>query len=145
MQLDNKGKFVLVAALIIGILLVALVVARPPANKPTAKPKEECRDKIDNDGDGNIDMADTGCDTIKDNDETDCGDGVCEGGENASTCPEDCGSQLSCDDTDGGNIITVFGMVYGQNNSGGYNLSDYCVGSTGDIVEFYCSGVYAQQ
>ena len=55
----------------------------------------ECNDEIDNDGDGDIDYpGDVGCTGYLDNDETNCGDGVCEGGENFVTCGADCGGSL---------------------------------------------------
>jgi dienelactone hydrolase len=47
----------------------------------------ECRDRIDNDGDGWIDRADVACSSPRSKDETNCGDGVCEGGE---ICAADC-------------------------------------------------------
>jgi hypothetical protein len=47
----------------------------------------ECRDRIDNDGDGWIDRADVACSSPKSRDETNCGDNVCEGGE---ICAADC-------------------------------------------------------
>jgi len=50
----------------------------------------ECSDNIDNDGDGAIDMNDTACITPKHNDESNCGDGVCEGFENFFWCSLDC-------------------------------------------------------
>jgi C1A family cysteine protease len=58
----------------------------------------ECSDGVDNDGDGEIDAEDGGCDgTATDNDETDCGDGACEGGETPADCAADCG-QPECND-----------------------------------------------
>ena len=62
----------------------------------------ECKDGIDNDGDGFCDLAastctdgstpgDTGCLSESDNDETDCGDGECEGFETCWKCEDDCG------------------------------------------------------
>ncbi|ODS36832.1 hypothetical protein BEH94_00960 [Candidatus Altiarchaeales archaeon WOR_SM1_SCG] len=58
----------------------------------------ECADKIDNDGDGKIDYPeDTGCDNSADDDESNCGDGACEGGETCDICPADCG--VCCDNT----------------------------------------------
>ena len=55
-------------------------------------PTVECNDQIDNDGDGKIDLADTGgCTDSSDNDETNCGDTKCEGGESCSSCSFDCG------------------------------------------------------
>jgi len=74
--------------------------------------KPECNDKIDNDGDGLTDFPkDSGCSGPTDDDETNCGDGVCEGGETYSSCPEDCEApttttiQVLC--TDIGGFCTV--------------------------------------
>ncbi|MBU1104057.1 MAG: hypothetical protein KJ600_05875, partial [Nanoarchaeota archaeon] len=51
----------------------------------------ECRDGVDNDLDGVIDLEDSGCsDSEDDDDETDCGDGSCEGGEHEINCLDDC-------------------------------------------------------
>jgi hypothetical protein len=52
----------------------------------------ECNDGIDNDGDENTDYpADSGCSSSSDSDESNCGDGACEGGESCSSCSSDCG------------------------------------------------------
>ncbi|HLD04802.1 MAG TPA: hypothetical protein VJG90_03700 [Candidatus Nanoarchaeia archaeon] len=82
--MNQKGKIATITSLLIlSSLLIAFVLAAP----------KECRDHIDNDGDGQIDYpADAGCTGPSDNDETNCGDGVCEGGETPATCPADCGS-----------------------------------------------------
>ncbi len=50
----------------------------------------ECNDGIDNDIDTKIDMLDSGCSSTSDNDETNCGDTKCEGGETSTSCPTDC-------------------------------------------------------
>jgi len=56
-------------------------------------PTYECSDGSDNDGDGDTDYpSDSGCASDTDDDETDCGDGVCEGGETFSICSSDCSS-----------------------------------------------------
>jgi len=47
----------------------------------------------------------------------------------------------SCNDTDGGDIITLFGTISGYYNKTIYNHNDYCI-DAGAIVEYYCSGVY---
>jgi hypothetical protein len=106
-------------------------------------PAIECDDGTDNDGDDDIDMADGGCTSPTDNDETNCGDDVCEGGETQGTCPVDCGYPDSCSDTDGGNVITVFGNTSGYLNNTPYSSEDYCVDSS-NIMEYYCSGDYEQ-
>jgi hypothetical protein len=49
----------------------------------------QCNDGLDNDGDGAADMADGGCASSSDNDESNCGDGTCEGTERCDQC-EDC-------------------------------------------------------
>ncbi len=103
--------------------------------------KIECDDGIDNDGDSAIDYNDGGCTGPTDNDETDCGDGVCEGPETQQNCPEDCGYPDSCSDTDGGieplYIGTVSGYLYGEL----YSYTDYCFDNT-TLMEYYCVGDY---
>jgi hypothetical protein len=62
----------------------------------------ECSDGLDNDGDGQTDLSDAGCSSPSDNDETNCGDGECEGGETCSSCSQDCptpGGQVCCSGT----------------------------------------------
>ena len=56
------------------------------------EPPTECGDGIDNDNDGLIDLSDAGCIDASDNDETNCGDNVCEGFESCLLCSSDCGS-----------------------------------------------------
>ena len=62
------------------------------ASNICTSPSPECSDGIDNDGDGQTDYPnDAGCSSNEDNDETNCGDTICEGGETCSSCPADCG------------------------------------------------------
>jgi len=60
------------------------------AQCPSDCPIFECNDGIDNDLDGAIDIADLGCQSPTDNDESNCGDNVCEGTETEESCFEDC-------------------------------------------------------
>ncbi|NIO19311.1 MAG: hypothetical protein GTN76_00830 [Candidatus Aenigmarchaeota archaeon] len=61
-------------------------------------PNVECDDGIDNDGDNDIDYNDGGCTGPTDDDETNCGDDVCEGGEDCNNCAADCleSGQVCC-------------------------------------------------
>lgn len=70
-------------------------------------PKPECNDGADNDGDGLIDLADLGCENAEDNDESNCGDNVCESSENWQTCLTDCPAPQCSDgiDNDGDLLI----------------------------------------
>jgi len=82
-----------------------------PLRDEGVPPIIECSDGVDNDGDGQIDSDDGGCDNPDDTDETNCGDGICEGGETCqcADCVSDkdhdnydsiaCGGD-DCDDTD---------------------------------------------
>lgn len=64
---------------VIDILLISIIF------------KTECNDATDNDGDGKTDMQDLGCIEPVDNDETNCGDGICEDYETQFSCDLDCG------------------------------------------------------
>jgi len=87
----------------------------------------ECNDGIDNDGDGVVDLDDAGCSGLTDHDETNCLDGVCEGGETQESCPVDCGYPNSCSDTDGGRTPTLLGTVSGYYQGIPYSEEDYCI------------------
>ena len=110
--MNKKTKaWLWVLAIIVAAILVIIIIASSyggalfsPSNGAgggVATGKPECNDGRDNDGDGRIDMADTGCPVKNDNDESNCGDGVCEGYETPSYCPVDCGPVQVC----GNNII----------------------------------------
>lgn len=139
--MNKKAKIAIISSLVIAIILiVALVVAKPQARAP----KPECSDKIDNDGDGLVDLADSGCSGRKDTDESNCGDGVCEGGETYGSCPSDCPPPDSCSDyVDGGFMIRRFGTTSGYLDGSSYSYDDYCTDSS-NVMEYYCSGDYAQ-
>jgi len=103
-------------------------------------PAVECDDGDDNDGDGDTDYNDGGCTGPTDNDETDCGDSVCEGGEVCDVCVADCGLCDSCSDTDGGFNEYVQGTVYGIDEGQNYTHTDYCASGT-NLMEYYCIGI----
>jgi hypothetical protein len=58
--------------------------------------REICNDLVDNDGDGLVDCADLDC-TSSPLCTATCGNSICETGENAASCPQDC-STSSCVD-----------------------------------------------
>lgn len=115
------------------VFLIVVGVAMGGVTKP------ECNDRKDNDGDGKIDLQDAGCANRGDNDETNCGDGVCEGGETSSSCPADCGPANSCTDTDGGIVPNTVGTTSGYYNGFQYSHTDYCTDAR-TVKEYYCSG-----
>jgi len=53
----------------------------------------QCQDGVDNDGDGFNDLNDAGCEHSLDDDETNCGDGICEGSEVYGSCV-DCSEEI---------------------------------------------------
>ncbi len=126
--------------------------------------RKECNDTIDNDNDGRIDMQDSGCENSTDDDETDCGDGVCEGGETWQSCTLDCLAPQCSDKIDNDNDRYIdypadLGCSSPEDNDeriscsdsdGGINYyikgtlvagnnteDDYC-DSYGFLREFYC-------
>jgi len=171
-KLNKKAKNtlmgVIISLVLLGLLLASFSMAAPKAcndkidndgdgytdypNDPGCSsrqdnseldPSVECDDGSDNDGDGDTDYNDGGCSGPTDDDETNCGDEVCEGPETSGNCPEDCGYSDSCEDTDGGNYPFTFGTTSGYYNEIPYSNDDYCVDSS-NIMEYYCSGDYEQ-
>jgi len=61
------------------------------------KPANECKNGVDDDGDGFVDQYDYGC-KKNSRSETNCRDGVCTGNENIDTCPADCKPPSVCGD-----------------------------------------------
>lgn len=160
------------ALFLMGILLISLTIAKPGTRgKPMCMDKidndgdgytdwpsdpgcdskqdrselnadVECDDGNDNDGDNDIDYNDAGCTGPTDNDETNCGDSVCEGGEVCDVCVADCGTCDSCSDTDGGIVILVQGTVSGNYSGQPYSYDDYCLDGL-NLVEYYCGSTRA--
>ena len=138
--MNKQGKIKLFFFLLLMAAVVAGFVIAAPGGKPGAKSKPECRDKIDNDGDGAIDWpADVGCTSKNDKDESNCGDGVCEGSETSLTCLADCGVADSCSDTDGGFNIFFQGTVSGSTAGIPFSNTDSCATSV-ILTEHRCSG-----
>ena len=137
--MDKKAKFALVSALfLVAILVLSLAIAKPGGGKT----KKECNDRLDNDGDGLVDLADSGCSNKRDNDESNCGDNSCEGGETCDTCSSDCGScpiPDSCSDSDGGFFPETQGTVSGNQGGSPYGFTDNCIDAA-TVQENYCSG-----
>jgi len=137
--MDKRAKIALISSLVL-ITLLALGMVMGASRK--ALP--ECKDGIDNDGDGYKDYpADPGCTSKTDNDETNCGDHVCEGGETYLTCHADCPYPDSCSDSEGGQIYNVSGTTSGYYSDAYYSHTDYCI-DTSSLKEYYCSGSYEQ-
>ena len=81
--METKRKIVFLSALfVIGILLVGLTIA-----KPNDRAQKACRDGIDNDGDGYVDLDAPGCRSKNDiselNSGVECDDGIDNDGDNS--------------------------------------------------------------
>lgn len=131
--MDKRAKISLGIAVFLGVILTASIVFAPPLPK-------ECNDGADNDGDGAIDYPnDGGCQNKKDNDETNCGDGVCEGGETTASCPADCLVQCNDgldNDGDGHVDIGTFGDSECVDSSDDdESPRDFCSDTDGGVVE----------
>ncbi|MFH1849951.1 MAG: hypothetical protein ABH879_07265 [archaeon] len=165
--MDKKARIAMISALVlVGVLAVAAAMAAPRGSKACSdgndndgdgyidlndpgcaskndlselNPNVECDDGADNDGDSAADYNDNGCSGPTDNDETDCGDAVCEGGEACDVCVADCGICDSCSDTDGGWIPGVAGTVSGYADQEWYSIDDYCLDNV-TVNEYYCIG-----
>lgn len=62
--MSKQGKIAFVGALLlVSLLIIGLALAGPGA-------APQCKDKVDNDGDGLIDRQDPGCSSANDNDES---------------------------------------------------------------------------
>ena len=133
--MDKQGREKIFVLTLLTLFILAAVVV---ATNPFAG-KMECADGIDNDGDGAVDLDDGGCSSQADKDESNCGDGVCEKGENPKTCSADCSASNTCRDSDGGQNTLAQGTVTGTLNDEPYSSTDFCVDSA-SVLEFYCLG-----
>ena len=161
--MNKNGKYAIVFAVVVAcVLLTSIAVAGPKGGG--GGPKPECNDKIDNDGDGYTDRKDDGCNGKKDNDESNCGDGTCEGSESSdncvadcgpstycgdgtcdadedcSSCSSDCGNCNSCTDSDNGYNVNTKGTVSGYDSGETYTYTDYCTTNATQLLEYYCIG-----
>jgi hypothetical protein len=166
--MNKNGKYTIVFAVVVAcVLLTSIAVAGPKGGG--GGPKPECRDRIDNDGDGYTDRKDDGCNGKKDNDESNCGDGTCEGSESSDNCVADCGPstycgdgtcdadedcsscssdcgncyQNNCTDSDSGYVVGTKGYTYGMYEGESYDYADYC--DSVYLIEYYCSGTDVRQ
>jgi len=99
----------------------------------------ECNDGLDNDGDVDVDLSDSGCSSLTDNDETNCGDGICEGGETSVTCSPDCTSptqELVAYYTFDENSGTTAQDSSGNNNDGTISGATWATGHSGSALSF---------
>ena len=141
-------KIVLIIGLVVALSFLLMGCGEKNITGEAAKAasdrvKVECSDRLDNDGDGAVDLADAGCVDKKDKDETNCGDGVCEGGETQQNCAADCGTPGFCADSDGGDYPLVAGTVNQSNESGSSIVDDNCI-SPLSLTEWGCNGVNLQ-
>jgi len=135
LDLDNDGSTTDIINL--GVYVTEDEVIGPLGITQSSEP--ECNDNLDNDGDGDVDLADTGCVDANDDDETDCGDGVISGSEICDgtnlgiedcmiqgftggnlTCNSDCLNFdiSSCMGASPGNCTDIDGDGYNQSASG---------------------------
>lgn len=146
--MDKKAKIASISALVLAMLVLAMAVLAAP---------KQCRDGIDNDGDGAVDYpADFSCSSAQDNDETNpkaqCQDGIdndgdghtdylgdskCVNRQDNNESPKD-----SCADTDGGIVLGTVGTVSGDDEGFSYSYTDVCLDAT-TLLERYC-GTLAQ-
>ena len=142
-----ENRNVIIAAVIIIVIVLAITLSNSVYLGPSSS---QCSDQIDNDGDGFCDfnarkskcidgskLGDKGCSSRSDNDENNCGDGVCRGIETCSTCSSDCQCD-SCSDSDGGFVLGVKGTVSGISGGNSYSNMDICDGVV--LLEWYCGG-----
>lgn len=119
------------------ILIAVLILVGPPSLKGKAVAIRECIDGKDNDGDGKIDLADSGCVNAKDDQEANCGDGVCDYIEGPISCSKDCGLD-TCLDTDKGYYTNVRGAIKGKYHNKNFLQEDYCKDEK-TLIEYSCS------
>jgi len=133
---DSMTTNVLLTVAIVIVLFLILALIGPPTLKGKATYTRECADKVDNDGDGYIDLKDKGCKDKNDDLEANCGDNVCSGNEGIISCPKDCELD-SCSDSDKGYQTGIKGTVTGTNNRKNFAFVDYCKNDK-TLVEYNC-------
>ena len=143
----QKGKIAILGLVLLIAVLAASVVFAGPV-------RAQCRDGVDNDGDGRTDYpADPGCVNKFDKSElgtAQCDNGLDDDGDNLTDYPDDPGCSSpsdnsefnavqTCSDSDGGFAPFVKGTVTANNVS----YTDFCNPSnttSTTLNEYYCSG-----
>ena len=138
---------IIFVAILISIFLVNIVYAK--TNK-IGKGLKECNDRIDNDGDGLIDLNDPGCSSRKDSSElgtNQCNDGLdndgdgyidLEDSECTSSSDNDESPRDFCNDSDDFNLFAR-GTVSGEDDSVSFSNTDFCLDSI-TVREYVCTG-----
>ena len=109
-------------------------------NFTVQSPIFKCFDGIDNDGDGQIDYPnDSGCNDSSDNDKSNCGDLICEGGETCDNCIADCGACSNCSATDvnSDGVVDISELIY---YIGQWKVSNVTISELMEAIGFWKSG-----
>ncbi len=113
----NRKILLFVALVIVAGLVLPSVISAKPSRAPRVKPA--CNDKIDNDGDGLVDMNDPGCSSRRDTSELnpniECDDGIDNDGDGAVDYNDGgCSSPTDNDESNCGDGVCEGGETSGN-------------------------------